>query len=132
METITVIAGLIFKERRVLLARRSPDKHLAGYWEFPGGKVEKNEKEEDCLRRELMEELGINVSVINFFMLNHHQYKEKNITLKSYFCKVEEPENFCLNDHDKIEWVKVENLLDYQLAPADIPIAKALNERNSI
>ena len=65
-------------------------------------------------------------------MMNHHRYTEKDILLKSYFCRVEGPEIFRLNDHDKIEWVKVENLLDFQLAPADIPIAKALNERYSI
>lgn len=132
-EIILVVAGVILRDHNeIFIARRASNKHLAGYWEFPGGKVEDNEQEKDCLNRELLEELGINVKVKDFFMLNQHQYGDKKIVLKSYFCELEEPDSFVLNDHDKVEWVKVKDLLKYKLAPADIPIAKALNERNII
>lgn len=132
-ETILVVAGVILREHNeIFIARRASNKHLAGYWEFPGGKVEENEEEKDCLKRELLEELGVNAKVRDFFMVNQHQYGEKIILLKSYFCELEEPNNFVLNDHDKVEWVKVKELLQYKLAPADIPIAKALNERNLV
>ena len=60
MRTIDVAAGIIQREDgKILLARRKPGSHLAGYWEFPGGKIEEGESPEECLERELLEELGI-------------------------------------------------------------------------
>ena len=63
MKTIRVVCGIFWKDGQVFIARRSPQKSMGGYWEFPGGKVEENEKEEIALERELKEELAIEVKV---------------------------------------------------------------------
>ena len=123
-----VTAAIIRKGSRVLIARRSPSKHLAGLWEFPGGKIEECETPEECLNRELKEELGITVNIDGFFMENVHQYGENTILLKAYNCNYISGE-ILLNDHDRIEWVEIMELENYQFAPADIPFIKALNEK---
>ncbi len=125
---IIVTAGIIRKGSKILIARRSPKKHLAGFWEFPGGKIEEDETLEECLSRELKEELGITVNVGEFFMENSHKYGENEILLKAFFCEYVLGD-IVLNDHDKINWVEIIELENYQFAPADIPFIKALNEQ---
>jgi 8-oxo-dGTP diphosphatase len=122
---ITVTAALIQKDNKILITRRSPNKHLAGLWEFPGGKLENGETEQECLRRELEEELGIKVKVGEFFMENTHDYGTKSILLKAYFCK-QLTDSITLNDHDMIAWVTKKELQNYEFAPADVPFIKAL------
>lgn len=122
---ILVTAGIIYRGKEILIARRSATKHLGGLWEFPGGKVEEGETEMECLKRELEEELGIVVDVGDFFMENEHQYGAKKILLKAYICEHVSGE-FVLNDHDCIEWVGKERFRDYNFAPADVPFIDAL------
>jgi 8-oxo-dGTP diphosphatase len=122
---ITVTAALIQKDNKILITRRSPGKHLAGLWEFPGGKLENGETEQECLSRELEEELGIKVKVGEFFMENTHDYGTKSILLKAYFCK-QLTDSITLNDHDMIAWVTKKELQNYEFAPADVPFIKAL------
>lgn len=123
---MVVTAAIIFNQSKILITRRSAKKHLAGFWEFPGGKIEENETPEECLKRELIEELGIIVKVGAFFMENQHKYEEKEILLKAFFCELISGE-IILNDHDMILWIEKSELENYQFAPADIPIIKALN-----
>lgn len=125
-EMIEVIAAIILKDQKVLIARRGSEKHLAGYWEFPGGKLEENETEEECLKREIKEELGVEILVDSFFMKNQHKYGTKEILLMSYRCSIVSINDFTLIDHDKVEWVEINNLNQYEIAPADISIVKAL------
>jgi 8-oxo-dGTP diphosphatase len=122
---ITVTAALIQKDNKILITRRSPNKHLAGLWEFPGGKLENGETEQECLSRELEEELGIKVKVGEFFMENTHDYGTKSILLKAYFCE-QLTGSITLNDHDMIAWVTKKELQNYEFAPADVPFIKAL------
>jgi len=72
MIPIQVVAGILQRENRILIAQRPPGKPYSGFWEFPGGKIEQNESGEHALRRELYEELGIEVS--NAKLLFHHEY----------------------------------------------------------
>jgi len=126
--TITkVVCGIIFKDDLVLICRRKPEKSLGGYWEFPGGKVEEAESHEESLTRELMEELNLKVNIKKHFFNTVHHYEKITIELISFIC---ENENIASEstDHDQLEWVKVEDLLNWKLAPADIPIARALNK----
>lgn len=123
---IEVTAAILFNESKILITRRAPNKHLAGLWEFPGGKIEEGETPQECLKRELEEELGIVVKVGEFFMENQHQYDEKLILLKSFYCELISGE-IILKDHDQIEWVEKSEFHKYQFAPADIPFIKALN-----
>jgi 8-oxo-dGTP diphosphatase len=122
---IRVVAAVIKKEDKYLITRRAPSKHLAGFWEFPGGKIEEGETPEACLIREIDEELDITVSVRAFFMENEHIYPSKKIILIAFFCEMTAGE-ITLKDHDKFEWVSKEQFDHYKFAPADIPFVKAL------
>ncbi|WP_025614844.1 DNA/RNA helicase domain-containing protein [Cellulophaga baltica] len=122
---IKVAAGIIESENRILIARRKEGKHLAGLWEFPGGKIEIGETPESCLKRELYEELGVDVMVGRFFMENICKYDEKTVQLKSYKCKIVSGD-IALKDHDKMEWVAISNISNFKFAPADIPFVTAL------
>jgi 8-oxo-dGTP diphosphatase len=125
---IQVSAAILIKNGKILLAKRSVDKHLGGFWEFPGGKLENGETAADSLTRELKEEFGIRTEIIKEFHENIHQYDIKVIRLISFLTRHLDGE-FILNDHDEIIWVKPNQLLNYNLAPADIPIAeKLINE----
>ena len=124
---IKVTCGLIFSEGKVFLCRRNQEKSLGGYWEFPGGKVEQGEAFDVCLERELQEELNMEVDVTRHFLTIQHDYEEFSIELISFLCDFKGP-TFSMRDHDAYEWVDPEKLLEWDLAPADIPIAKAIAE----
>lgn len=125
---IHVVCGLIRNDQdQVLICKRSQGS-LQGYWEFPGGKIE-NERAELALKRELREELGLEITGITLFMDSHHNYEEASILLTAYTCKAKS-EITKMTDHDEVAWVSKKELLNYELAPADIPIAKAFS--NSI
>lgn len=122
-----VLCGLIIKDQQILICSRKPEKSLGGYWEFPGGKLEEGETYEKCLARELQEELDLRVTVKNHFKTVIHQYDLKTIELISYLCETEDAVIKSV-DHDQIEWIEVPDLLQWNLAPADVPIAEALIE----
>ncbi|WP_406823947.1 (deoxy)nucleoside triphosphate pyrophosphohydrolase [Pedobacter sp. KACC 23697] len=130
MDTIRVVCGIIFKEDKILLCRRKPEKPLGGYWEFPGGKVEFGESESKALIRELKEELAMQVEIGDHFKTIIHQY-EIQIELIAYTCKFIQAD-FILTDHDAIQWVEKRHLLSVNLAPADIPIAEVLISNDNI
>lgn len=125
MGTIKVVCGIIYNDDKVLICRRKPEKSLGGYWEFPGGKIEENESDEESLIRELKEELDMEVNIESFFNSSEHSYENFTIELIAYKCSFVSS-NFKLTDHDKYEWIEPNKLLDWKLAPADIPIAEEL------
>src|SRR5512139_680635 len=86
METIDVSAGLIFRDGRLLITQRHADSHLGGLWEFPGGKREADETFEQCLVRELQEELGVEVSVGPVFEDISHEYPGRTVHLRFFLC----------------------------------------------
>ena len=121
-----VTAGVISSEsRKVLLVRRAPDQSLGGYWEFPGGKVEPNESEEECLRRELAEELSIDVEVGDLVAESHYTYEHGEFLLKAYEVRIVKGKPV-LTVHDQMVWVEPAQLREYRLSPADVPIAIGL------
>jgi len=83
-DLIEVSAGLVFRDGLLLIAQRRPQDHLGGLWEFPGGKLEPGESAEDCLRRELMEELGIEVEIKELAETIEHDYPGKKVRLKFF------------------------------------------------
>lgn len=103
----------------MLIARRKPEKSQGGLWEFPGGKLEEGESPDACLRRELMEEMGIEIAVDRLFGVNDHDYGAIHIHLIAYEAKLVAGE-ITLIDHDRYDWVRKEQLADYPFAPADI------------
>ncbi|GGZ88254.1 (deoxy)nucleoside triphosphate pyrophosphohydrolase [Algibacter mikhailovii] len=120
---INVVCGIIYKGDRIFIARRKAGKSMAGKWEFPGGKVERGESEEMALKRELLEELGMLVTVKNKLGSNVHAYKDFKINLVAYKCDFVNA-SFKLTDHDRFEWVTPKELLNYDLTAADIPLVE--------
>lgn len=112
-------------EGKVFVCRRKPEKSMGGFWEFPGGKVEEGESLEECLKRELVEELDMEVLVTSHFKTVIHDYGTFKVELISFLCEFEHS-SYQLIDHDSYEWVQVSELLDKKLAPADVPIAECL------
>ena len=125
MSPTVVIAAIAIRSQRVLIARRGPTQKLAGLWEFPGGKLELGETPEACLAREITEEFGITVRVGAFFSSNLHRHGQGAIDLRAY--RVDWPDiEYEPLVHDAVRWVQGGEVLEYELAPADIPIAKAV------
>jgi len=116
-----VTAGLILRDGRVLLTRRPQGSHLAGYWEFPGGKQEQGETFEACLEREIMEELGIRVKVNEHLLQVDHDYGEKRISLHLFQCSHQAGEPQTIGC-DAVAWVSPQDLDLYKLPPPDIRI----------
>jgi mutator protein MutT len=85
---IEVAAGLVFRDGRLLITQRPHDGHLGGLWEFPGGKRKADESFEACLRRELAEELGIEVEVKEIIETITHEYVEKTVHLRFFRCSL--------------------------------------------
>jgi mutator protein MutT len=128
---ITVTAAIIEKNGLILAARRKPGVHLAGYWEFPGGKLEDGETSEECLARELWEEFGIQCAVGDFFGESIYDYGTKVIRLLGYRV-LHLHGTFKCRDHDRISWLPAGELLSLIWAPADIPLVVQLQEEHHV
>jgi mutator protein MutT len=115
---IEVAAGLVFRQGRVLITQRPPGGHLAGWWEFPGGKREADETFEACLVRELREELGIEVAVGGLIEAVDHAYPERAVHLRFFRCAwlANEPRPLGCQ---ALAWVGREDLMGYRFPPAD-------------
>ena len=112
-----IIAAAIVKEDKILIARRKYGS-LAGYWEFPGGKVEGNETDAECLKREIMEEFTVNIKVEEFLGEERFSIEGKECLMALYKTMWMNG-NFDLIVHSEIVWVTKEQLQKYMLAPVD-------------
>lgn len=121
----TVTAAIIFDGGKVLICRRGPAEALAGSWEFPGGKVEEGETLQECLARELWEELGIRTRVLEVIAESEYHYDHGAIRLVGLRTEVLGG-RIATTVHDAVEWVDIPRLTSYNLAPADVPIAVRL------
>ena len=124
-EPIEVAAALIVGGGRYLITQRRTGVHLGGLWEFPGGKREPGESLEDCLRRELREELGIEISSPVLFRVIRHDYPEKSVELHFFRCAIASGLPRPLGCED-LRWVAPEELDQFPLPPADQPLVEAL------
>ena len=120
-----VAAAIMQQNGKILIARRAPDQPLAGKWEFPGGKVEPGESPEECLARELKEELDLEAAIGDFFTETTYRYSTGTVRLLTYFVKAEK-EAMRLRVHDAIAWVEPQYISNYDLLPADLPIIEGL------
>ena len=123
---IRVTAAILEKNGKILIAkRRSDDNLFGGLWEFPGGKIERGETPEECMARELNEELNIEVEVGELITSNKHRYPNGIFELLAYrvqhICG-----NFVLNDHDEIKWITIDELSNFEFPPANTPIINYL------
>ena len=115
---INVVGAAIVTNGTVLCAQRGPGKSLAGYWEFPGGKVEPGETKEAALVRECQEELGVVVSVGDLFMEVTHSYPDLTVHLTLFHAVIVQGEPQKL-EHQDIRWITREEISQYPFCPAD-------------
>lgn len=118
-----VVCAIIERDGLVLVAQRPPGKRLGGCWEFPGGKIELDETASEALHRELIEELGCTVEVIQAGPPVFHAYEWGEIALHPFRCRVEpgSPEPFA-HEHSALRWLPGAELQQVDLAPADLPV----------
>ena len=127
---ITVVAALINFDGKYLIARRSTgSEEVLGKWEFPGGKVEKDETEEHAIEREIKEEFEMDIEAIRFITNNICEYPSKTIDLRLYECK-HISGDFNLHDHSEYKFVDKADIITFDLCPADIPLAEFVKENS--
>lgn len=118
------VAGGIIKENGLyLIAQRKKDDDYGLRWEFPGGKLDPSETGEECIVRELKEELDIEVEVIDLY----DEFKEDDLTILYYLVKRVSGE-IVLNEHEQVQWVPVDRLREYNLLSGDKEIAEKLSQ----
>lgn len=119
---IDVAAAILENQNgEILIARRKPGKKLPGFWEFPGGKIESGETPQQCLIRELHEEMNLVIEVSDYIGESIYHYEQGPIRLIAYKGKITSGE-IRLADHDQYEWLNIQGLKNANLAPADIPL----------
>ena len=124
---ITVVCGIILNLKSEILITQISNGNYSGFWEFPGGKLEKDESEIECLQRELEEELCIEVDIHSFFCESFHEYPEFLAHLIFYLCS-NKGQKISLKVHEKYEWVRIEQLLDFEFLEADYEIINKIQK----
>ena len=129
MKKIRVVCGIIINDDNHILITRRNSGDFKGKWEFPGGKVEENEEDKISLMRELNEELNIQVSIDDLFMIYNHTYETFTVELVSFLCMFSNGE-IKLVDHDQYEWVETNRLKEFDFLDGDIPIINNIVSNN--
>jgi mutator protein MutT len=125
---VQVAIALILERGRWLVQRRSAGQHLAGMWEFPGGKLADAETPEAALLRELQEELAVGVQVVEALPVMHHDYPDRAVALHPYLCCIIAGEPRAV-DGQEIRWLALEELLTLPIPAANRPLIQALRRR---
>jgi len=132
LNQIEVVAAAIIRSGQVLIAKKRPDQghFTAGQWEFPGGKVEKEESKLEALHREIFEELGVEVRVVKFLASTSYLYRSETRTLHVHLfvfvCSL--LGEIKAIEHEEIQWVAPDKLGTYDLSPADMVVVPAIIE----
>jgi len=124
-EVVRVAAVVIEHRGRYLITCREDGVHLAGYWEFPGGKCEADETFEACARREVFEEVGIEITAPRLLTLTHYDYTGKSVELNFFTCSLSRGNPQPLGCAE-FRWVRPEELAGNSLPPADEPVVAHL------
>jgi len=127
---IRVVCAIIMNGDKVLIARRGPDQSHAGSWEFPGGKINPDEKPVEALVRELREELAVTVSIQYALSPVSHVYESLSVELIPYVCIIEEGAITPV-DHDEIRWIDRTKVMEVPLLPPDRVIGEEFLQKNS-
>jgi 8-oxo-dGTP diphosphatase len=126
---LVAAAALVDRDNRVLIAQRPPGKSMAGLWEFPGGKIAEGETPEQALRRELAEELSIDVceTCLAPFTFASHRYPEFHLLMPLFLCRKWDGE-LTPREGQAVKWVRASRLVDYPMPPADAPLIPMLRD----
>jgi mutator protein MutT len=122
---VVVVAGVIERDGAFLVTRRMEGTHLAGYWEFPGGKCEEGEPHGACLRRELLEELGVDAVVHEQILALKHAYEDRTIALHFFRCDIDAEPVPRLGQ--AMRWVPRSELASLPFPPADTALIVRLS-----
>ena len=125
MKDIEVVAAIIQKENQYFATQRGYGE-FDGMWEFPGGKIEPGESPEDALKREIQEELGIDIGVKEFLCTTNYDYPSFHLTMHCYICYIKEGE-VELREHKAARWLRSEELGSVVWLPADKDVISRLN-----
>ena len=125
MKKFDVVAAVILKNNKFFIAQRNRNKHMGLCWEFPGGKVEKNENFEQALKREIKEELNISILINKKIGVENYQDNKINVKLHYYLCSHIDGE-FILNEHEDSSWVAKNEFNKYNFAKGDKDIISLL------
>ena len=127
----TVSAAIIVENKKILCVQRNKGKYdyISYKYEFPGGKLEEGENEEDALRREISEELNLEIDVAENFLVVTHEYLDFDLTMHSYLCKAN-TEKLVLKEHIDAKWLYKNELIELDWAAADLPIVSKLINTN--
>ncbi|PTE76026.1 8-oxo-dGTP diphosphatase MutT [Staphylococcus equorum] len=122
---IEVVGAVIFSENKVLCAQRNENMSLPLLWEFPGGKIEKDESEINALKREIREEMLCDIEVGDKITTTEYEYDFGIVKLSTYKCTLNE-KSPTLTEHKEIKWVAIQELEKLEWAPADIPAVEII------
>lgn len=121
-----VVVGLLFKDEKILINQRKINQDLAGFWEFPGGKVEENERLEEALKREFFEEFNLTIQPENLVFTKKFDYAKNKVSLFFYLCRlIDGADPVAKEGHDWC-WCKVEDLKKYEFLPANEELIQLL------
>lgn len=110
----------------ILVGKRPQGKALAGMWEFPGGKQEEGETIEQCIMREIYEELNVHCSVGDFLLTVSKSYEHGDFKLMVYKASIDDIENLKANVHEELQWIAPKNMIPVEFPPADVEIIEYL------
>lgn len=123
-KNIPVVCAVIERNGFILAAQRSAAMHLPFKWEFPGGKIEPGERPEECLRREILEELAVTITVSGTLPPARHKYPALTVTLYPFICSIAAGE-IKLHEHAAVVWLPPERLHELDWAEADLSVLAA-------
>ena len=126
---LIVLAAVIERDGRFLVTRRLADTHLSGYWEFPGGKCEAGESHEECLRREMREELGVGTTIGDEIVVTEHAYPERTVRLHFRACTIDGDPRPLLGQ--EMRWVTRDEMRALAFPEADRDLIAALTDQGT-
>ena len=127
MKQIFVVAAIIFNQDKILCVQRGFNKYnyISKKYEFPGGKIEIGESDEKALKREIFEELSMDIIINKFFMAVNHQYPDFHLNMKAYECLCKN-NTVILSEHIDYKWLEINELSQLDWVAADLPIIQKL------
>ena len=127
-KVINVVAAAIEKDGLIFCAQRPEGKSLAGFWEFPGGKLEEGETPEEALIREIKEEFDSEIEIVSYLNEASHEYDFGIVTMKTYLSKLISGDLELL-EHQDSKWLPVDRLKELNWAPVDVPAVECLQKK---